>query len=284
MTKIITRLLVFAIGLPGVLALVFFFPLMNHLAANATAVLVSAIGAMEFSAMVSKRGFRLPTVEAAILGSLLPLAATLRVSFSVAGELELYVLTAAALWIVSSRVFSRSNELASVSERILTAFSTLLYPGVLLIWIVRLNSFPHSTSLLLLMLLMVFGNDSVAWASGMLFGKGNRGIMPASPNKSLAGFIGGISVSILCGVGAAFYLPEVFPSALGGPVAGAVLGLLTGFSTIIGDLAESTLKRSADVKDSGSIVPGRGGLLDSIDSLVFAAPVYFAAYALLFST
>jgi phosphatidate cytidylyltransferase len=61
-----------------------------------------------------------------------------------------------------------------------------------------------------------------------------------------------------------------------------MLGLLSGAAATLGDLAESVMKRSSDIKDSGSIVPGRGGALDSIDSIALAAPVFYGLYRLLF--
>jgi phosphatidate cytidylyltransferase len=283
MSKIIQRLLVFIIGLPAVLSVVFFFPFMNHLAANCVVVVASSLGALEFSGMVSKRGYSLPAWEAALLGGLLPFGAMLRVSFGLNGEWELYAIVLTGLWILSSRIFSSNAELSPVMDRVTSAFATLLYPGALMLWIVRMNADPHATALLLLFLLMVFGNDSVAWASGMLFGAGNRGMVPASPNKSLAGFIGGLLTAVAVGAVAPLILPSVFGgSRLPAVIAGGLLGLLCGLGTIIGDLAESTMKRSADVKDSGMLIPGRGGLLDSIDSIAFSAPVFLAAFTILF--
>lgn len=283
MSKVLARLLIFSIGLPAVLALVYFLPQGNHLAANLAAAAASAIGAAEFAFILSKRGYHLPSAEAAVFGAALPLASTMRVSFSFTGEWELYAIVALSLYLFSSRIFSRQEKLPSVAGRIVAGFSCMLYPGAFLMWVVRLNALPESSTLLLVYLLMIFGNDSVAWAVGMLFGKGNRGMIPASPNKSIAGFIGGIAVSIVLGSLAAVFLPAAFPTpALNRWFAGALLGFLAGTAGVIGDLAESAVKRSAEVKDSGSIIPGRGGILDSIDSIAFAAPVFFASYILLF--
>jgi phosphatidate cytidylyltransferase len=61
-----------------------------------------------------------------------------------------------------------------------------------------------------------------------------------------------------------------------------MLGLFTGIAAVLGDLAESALKRSAGVKDSGSLIPGRGGILDTIASLALSAPVFYVGYRLLF--
>jgi phosphatidate cytidylyltransferase len=136
---------------------------------------------------------------------------------------------------------------------------------------------------ILVFLLMVFANDSLAWAAGMLFGKGNRGIIAASPNKSIAGFIGGLIAAVLAGIGGAYFLPGAFVSRYLHPVfAGGLLGFLTGAAGSLGDLAESALKRSSGIKDSGALIPGRGGVLDSIDSVALAAPVFYVAYRVFF--
>jgi phosphatidate cytidylyltransferase len=126
-------------------------------------------------------------------------------------------------------------------------------------------------------------NDSAAWAAGMLFGSGNRGIIPASPNKSVAGFIGGTAAAVLAGLGGVLLFPAVFAPKLLPPLpSGLILGLFLGAAASLGDLMESALKRSSGIKDSGSIIPGRGGVLDSIDSIALAAPVFYAVYRILF--
>jgi len=139
-----------------------------------------------------------------------------------------------------------------------------------------------------LFLLIVFFNDGTAWLFGNLFGKNNRGIIPASPNKSIAGFIGGLIASIAIPVCAAVFFPSVFYANNGNTVfsspvtAAVILGLLTGIFATLGDLAESAVKRSCDVKNSGRIFMERGGILDSVDSIGAAAPVFFLVYNLLF--
>ncbi|GHU10737.1 hypothetical protein FACS1894151_10300 [Spirochaetia bacterium] len=117
----------------------------------------------------------------------------------------------------------------------------------------------------------------------MLFGRGNRGLIPASPNKSIAGFAAGLIVSLLLGIGAVFLLPDVFVvTRLPALPSGIILGLLTGITASLGDLAESAIKRNADIKDSGVLIPGRGGVLDSTDSIALAAPVYYFLFHVLF--
>jgi phosphatidate cytidylyltransferase len=151
-------------------------------------------------------------------------------------------------------------------------------------WIIRMTLLPQADMVILIFLLMVIANDSAAWAVGMLFGKGNRGIISASPNKSVAGFVGGCVASILVGIGAVLFIqPAFIPSRVHPIAAGAVLGFLSGIAAALGDLGESVMKRSSQIKDSGSIIPGRGGVLDSIDSMALAAPVFFGLYRILFS-
>lgn len=283
MKKIIQRLLMFIIGLPAVLVIVIALPQMHHLAANLVLALMSALGAVEFAAILGKRGYRLPTWEAAMLGSLTPIAAMFVVSFGVNSGLVLAVFMSGVAWVISSRIFSAAADLRSMVDRTVSGISVLVYPGVFVLWIVRMTSLPHSTSVLLVFLLTVFANDSLAWFFGLLFGANNRGFIPASPNKSLAGFVGGLAASVAVGIAAPYVFPSAFIAAhLPRLLSGALLGLCSGTAAIIGDLAESTIKRSADVKDSGSIIPGRGGVLDSIDSLSFAAPFFYAAFLFLF--
>jgi phosphatidate cytidylyltransferase len=111
----------------------------------------------------------------------------------------------------------------------------------------------------------IWANDTFAYIGGRVFGKKfiNRGLAPkVSPNKSWEGaFIGA--------VGAAF----VGWLWMGNE--GALLGVLTGILSTLGDLVQSTLKRRAEVKDSGTLLPGHGGILDRFDGLLIAAPVVF---------
>jgi phosphatidate cytidylyltransferase len=124
----------------------------------------------------------------------------------------------------------------------------------------------------------------------MLFGRNNKGLIAASPNKSVAGFAAGVFGPVIVGVWAAMvpavdtiWNPDVFMLPKFSPNFCAVaLGLCTGIAAVVGDLAESAIKRSTAVKDSGIIMPGRGGILDSIDSLTLAAPVFFIVYNVLF--
>jgi phosphatidate cytidylyltransferase len=280
----ISRLAIFFIGLPLIAFIVLGLPQYKHLALNITAILFSALGAVEFAGILRKKNLKLPRGEAAVLGAAAPAAMTAAVSFD-APELAVPAALAVAVsWILVSRVFSPEKDLDGYLGRAAAGFAVLVYPGLFMGWIVRLGPLPRADIVILAFLLIVFANDSLAWAAGMLFGGKNRGIIPASPNKSAAGFIGGLSASALVGMGAAYFFPAAFqPRHLPALPAGLILGLAAGIAASLGDLGESALKRSAGVKDSGSLIPGRGGVLDSIDSLSLAAPVFYLAFRLFFS-
>ncbi len=119
------------------------------------------------------------------------------------------------------------------------------------------------------MMLTVFVSDSAQYYSGRAFGR--RPLAPAiSPKKTIEGAVGGFIFGALffTAVGA-WWLPAV-PAA-----ARVVIGVAIVIAGIAGDLFESMLKRSAGVKDSSALIPGHGGILDRIDALLFAAPLYY---------
>jgi phosphatidate cytidylyltransferase len=117
------------------------------------------------------------------------------------------------------------------------------------------------------LVLVVWAYDTAAYFAGRRFGR--RPFMHhVSPSKTIEGVIGGAIAAAVVGA--------VLTLGLGRPVlAGAVFGLIVGAAAQAGDLAESMLKRAAGAKESGRLIPGHGGLLDRIDSFLFAAPIAF---------
>lgn len=122
---------------------------------------------------------------------------------------------------------------------------------------------------------LVWAADVGAYAAGRILGK--RKMMPAvSPNKTVEGLLGGLLLALLVMIAVALYLPvprELFLSFYG-------VGLATVLVSVFGDLSESMFKRCVGVKDSGSMLPGHGGILDRIDSLTSALPVFALGYLL----
>ena len=284
MKKIFQRLLIFFVGIPVLISLVVFLPAYNHLCLNLMVVLTSSLGAVEFQNILKQKNLIISLPEAAILGGLIPALTTAAVSLGLntIGISMIFMFSISLLFL--SRIFSSPEKQDLFINRIAAGFSVLLYPGLFLSWIILMALLPRPELKIVLYLLTVFLNDLAAWAAGMLLGKGNRGIIPASPNKSIAGFITGLLASIITGLLIVHFFSGAFDSRLFPPLAaGAFLGFCTGLAAILGDLGESVLKRSAGLKDSGVIMPGRGGILDSIDSISLAAPVFYIAYMLLFA-
>jgi len=118
---------------------------------------------------------------------------------------------------------------------------------------------------ILLLVLGVWAYDTGAYLVGKRFGKA-RFLTHISPSKTYAGLIGGL---VACTA-----VVTAMAVGLGQPIAaGLLLGPLLGLAAQAGDLAESMLKRAAGAKDSGTLIPGHGGILDRVDSFLFAAPV-----------
>jgi phosphatidate cytidylyltransferase len=279
----------FMVSVPVVGAVVVFLPQRNHLVLNALTVLACALGASEFAAMLRRRGIAVERVEAVVLGVAPAAAGTLAVSFNYPTTAPEATVLLCAMYCMIRCAFTSADGLANAASVACARLAVMLYPGTLLGCLILLSMLSPEpaaqTALILTYILMVFLNDGAAWLFGRLLGRGNQGVAAVSPHKSVAGFIAGLTASVIVGLvaaalpitGGAFASP-VLPRA----IAAGLLGLCTGAASIVGDLAESALKRGCGVKDSGTLMPGRGGVLDCVDSLSLAAPVFLLLYRALF--
>jgi len=297
MRKLIERLAVFFIGVPALYCLIVFLPFFHNLALNLVIVFFSALGAVEFSSMLEKKNVKISKIESFILGASIPLGLTLVISANLSFWIVPVICVGGFLWALISRIFSKQQEIETVTNKVTGLLSLFIYPGLFMGFIVFMSAW-GKPSIILLFLLITFGNDSIAWLFGSLFGANNRGIIAVSPNKSIAGFIGGMLGSVLVAVGAIlFFSGNLFDDGylyrkfniyngdipMSTTIKFLILGLCTGIAAILGDLSESAMKRSCDFKDSGNFMLGRGGVLDSIDSVAVAAPVFFLLYSYLFN-
>ena len=161
----------------------------------------------------------------------------------------------------------------AIQSMVETIMGTLL-PLVLIAWplmqLLEIRRASTSPIWIYLLFVCTILADTAAYYVGRRFGR--RKLSPIiSPNKSWEGAYGGMAAAVLGAVVTCwFWIPELAPWKA------AVLGAVLGFSAILGDLMESVLKRYSGVKDSSSLLPGHGGLLDRIDSLLFAAPAMVA--------
>ncbi len=216
---------------------------------------------------ICRLGGRLPNETLGLAAALLfPVAARLRGLLAL--TLVIFVLLmGCAIWFVF-------NPRASIADVAVTTFgplyTSLAFSSVVLL---RVSDPGLGGALLTLgVMLSVWANDALAYFVGSAIGV-HKLAPRISPHKSVEGLVGGIvgSVAIWALLGA-FVVPEL------GIVICMVFGLVVGLAGVIGDLFESRIKRGAGVKDSGSLLPGHGGLLDRSDSLLFGC---MAAYFLL---
>ncbi len=124
------------------------------------------------------------------------------------------------------------------------------------------------------LVLTVWVYDTAAYFVGSRYGR-RKFLAHVSPSKSYAGLAGGLAGAVVLGVAAGWALGVALPLA-------AIFGLVVGLAAQAGDLAESMLKRAAGAKDSGTLIPGHGGVLDRVDSFLFAAPLATLYAAFLF--
>ncbi|GLS82721.1 phosphatidate cytidylyltransferase [Paraferrimonas haliotis] len=134
----------------------------------------------------------------------------------------------------------------------------------------------YGALLLLAVFLIVWGADTGAYFAGKRFGKTK--LMPnVSPGKTIEGFVGGLALVVVL----ASVYHYLVPSSEWIPM--IIIALITAIASAFGDLTESMFKRNANIKDSGSILPGHGGVLDRIDSLTAALPVFTLLFLVLWN-
>lgn len=175
----------------------------------------------------------------------------------------------------SSRFWAKS-----ISAKFIFAFCTLVpfFIGILALRFYQYNVDQYQGLFLLLyVFLLVWGADSGAYFAGRAFGK-HKLAPSVSPGKSIEGAIGGILTSAVI----AFLFLELTPENVFGRELALlpflVLSVVTVAVSILGDLTESMFKRQAGIKDSSNLIPGHGGILDRIDSLTAAVPVFATGF------
>jgi phosphatidate cytidylyltransferase len=273
------RVLTALILAPLVLALVFLGPmwLITLVVAG-----VAMIAAWEFLALTEHRGAKPPRIAV-----LVAIAALFAGNYAMYigsfqwpdGTLTLFGALCVALLIYCTFASPVERALADATASVFALF----YLGLTLIPLPMLREATNGPSLLAFLFLTVWAGDTVAMYSGRMLGK--RKMAPSlSPNKTWAGAIGSVMGAVaVTGIllGLSSYLAQWNSVKLSFADAPSwywlVLAVVVNVAAQVGDLAESALKRSAGVKDSGTLLPGHGGILDRIDALLLAAPVLWYA-------
>jgi phosphatidate cytidylyltransferase len=183
-------------------------------------------------------------------------------------------LLTSAVVVIGFAILARRKQLPDGGRHFGVALSGVLYVPVLMSVLPLLKKAGHA-EWLAVTLVMAFFSDTGAYFAGRALGK--HKLYPAvSPGKTIEGSIGGILAACAgtVGIGSMWVLPDLpISHAIGLGVAASVCGQM-------GDLVESLLKRTFDVKDSGKVLPGHGGMLDRIDALLFVAPIAYYYVAL----
>jgi len=282
------RILTAVILAPLAIGAIFYLPLPIF---GAVLLSIMAIGAWEWGPLMgfATKSRRLSFVIASIaliaaIWLLLP-PASLWLEKGVLQQNALYILWLSVVWWLVSAfltfVYPRCSGFWANRRSIRGVFGWLtLIPTWLAFMVIRSSEYQtdpyHGAQLIMFLFLMVWSADIGAYFVGKSIGK-NKLMPNVSPGKTLEGFFGGVAFAcvLIASAGKVIgWTPEQFAIVL------LVTVIITTIS-VLGDLNESMFKRQAGVKDSGSILPGHGGVLDRIDSLTATAPVYALCYVII---
>ncbi|TVM01017.1 MAG: phosphatidate cytidylyltransferase [Candidatus Brocadia sp. WS118] len=235
------------------------------------AIVAGGIGLYEFYRMAGKNGFSPFYISGIIAGVALSVSYWLSVRKSTGIDCRFFrqeILVILIFWLLLIQAFTRGTQDA-IKNIAVTIFG-IFYVVFLLSYAIALRNFPHGLSIVILVLLVSKFGDIGGYLLGRKYGK-RKLAKVISPNKTIEGACFSLASSVLIAV--LFNLvPQVRVMSATWAI---VFGTLVGFSALLGDLAESLLKRDANVKDSGRLVPAFGGVLDVIDCLLVSLPVSY---------
>ena len=231
---------------------------------------LTAGGLYEFFYMVKKKDVPIYDYTGMFIGLLIPIS--IFTKFELTKNWELLFIVVGFLLILVLQFLRRDTKNAILG--LSTTLFGVLYVAWFFSFLVKIRLLLPSvdgTKLLAFILLVTKSSDIGAYMVGSRFGK--HLLMPkVSPNKTMEGFLGALVFSS----GVAFACQSFLPSSLALPVWQVMaIGMAIGMLGQIGDLSESLIKRDCGVKDSGKLMPGLGGILDMIDSLLFSAPAFY---------
>ena len=193
-----------------------------------------------------------------------------------------FLAIAGGWWLLALLFVLRYPNLTSVWSS-MAARSFIGFCVLIPMWVgfMYLKQSAHSSLLILYLMFLIWGADTGAYFAGKRWGK-SKLAPQVSPGKSWAGFWGGLATALFVSLVFAYYCHSAIkPLDTGSFISLIVISAITMFSSVLGDLLESMFKRFRGIKDSSSLLPGHGGVMDRIDSMSAAVPV-FAGLLLLF--
>ena len=252
------RVLSALVGIPALVALVVWGPAWLF----TLLVLMLAVGAqLELYRMFQAAGVEADQVAGLALGALVVLA------FAADGPVLLPLALSLAVVLVVALGLRRDVASERAWAGVTLTLLGVCYCAWLLGHAIWLRAMPGGLALTLYALGVTWSGETTAYFAGRRFGR--RPLAPRlSPGKTVEGGVAQVIASVVVAVAAAPLVRLLLPEA-------AAIGLLLGVVGQIGDLSESFLKRSAGAKDAGSLIPGHGGLLDRLDSLLFNVPALY---------
>lgn len=200
------------------------------------------------------------------------------------GILEWLVIPAVLFWLLVMLLIRKApQEMLNYHPRL--RYKALIGWGVLLaswMFLARLRSF-YGSEMTLYLLLLIWSADIAAYFSGKKWGK-TKLAPDISPGKTVEGVYGALVAAGVCAIILCIGLSVIYGKAVSFMVAGdlILLSIITVQISVYGDLFFSLVKRQRGVKDSGNLLPGHGGILDRIDSLIAAAPIFYAGIYLVY--
>ena len=221
----------------------------------------------EFFSIVEKKGIFVYKYFGVTAGVIIPFATYLHLGEGHA-NLEPFFIVIACLFTLVLQFIRREKTKDHLTSVAVTLFA-LFYISWFLSFLIKIKYLPGGASLLMFLILVTKTGDVGAYFIGRKFGK--TPLIPRiSPSKTKEGALGGLAASFLTA-----FLCKVFHLVDFSYQHVLLLGFLLGIIGEVGDLAESLFKRDFDVKDSGTNLPGLGGVLDVVDSLLFTAPIFY---------
>jgi phosphatidate cytidylyltransferase len=224
-------------------------------------MLFIGLGLNEFFDMILKKGVPVYKKTGIFMGLIIPLIILKPVEEWILAFILLTFILFFALQ------FFKKNHTDAILGISTTVFG-VIYVSWLASYLLKIRQLEQGAFLLLLTLLLCKGSDVGAFFVGKSFGR-HKLLKQISPNKSIEGSIGGFCFTILIALASKAYLRDISLNHL------VILGVLVGLAAQLGDLSESLIKRDCLVKDSGSLIPGQGGILDILDSVLFSAPIVY---------